>query len=38
MASSISGNIGIDNIKTMEVGVEVYIKNLSLVKAHKNKK
>ena len=26
MASSISGNIRIDNIKIMEVGIEVYIK------------
>ena len=26
MASSISGNIRIDNIKIMEVGMEVYIK------------
>ena len=31
MASSISGNIRIDNIKIMEVGIEVYIKNFSLV-------
>ena len=28
MASSISGNIRIDNIKIMEVGIEVYIKTL----------
>ena len=28
MASSTSGNIRIDNIKIMEVGIEVYIKTL----------